>query len=213
MKVIVVGGGKVGHALSKLLLDEKHEVTMIEKDEKRAEAIAEKIDALVLHGDGSESDILKDANIDECDAIIAMTDSDKTNLMICEMAKATKVPVIISKINDVSNEGTFMKIGIHSIINTTNVAVTEFKKALQHHGKRPIVLICGGKAEIFEIVVDGKSKILGKSVKEVPKKLSVAAINRNGELIIPTTKTIFHEGDIITVCASLGEVKGIEKEM
>lgn len=213
MKIVIVGGGKVGEALSKLLIKEKHDIVLIEKDEKRAEVLAEKLDALVLHGDGSEASILKDANLEESDAIIAMTGDDKTNLMVCELAKSSKVPNIVARINDTTNEGVFMKIGISSIINTTNSAVLDFKQAIERPGKILSGFVAGEKAEVFEIVINEKSKFTGRIIEDVAKKFSIAAINRNGELVIPTYKTKLREGDIITICAPLGEIRRIEKEI
>ncbi|MBN2101840.1 MAG: NAD-binding protein [Candidatus Aenigmarchaeota archaeon] len=213
MKIVIVGGGKVGEALSKLLIKEKHDIVLIEKDEKRAEALAEKLDALVLHGDGSEASILKDANLEESDAIIAMTGDDKTNLMVCELAKSSKVSNIVARINDTSNEGVFMKIGISSIINTTNSAVLDFKKAIERPGKILSGFVAGEKAEVFEIVINEKSKFAGRTVEDIAKKFSISAINRNGELVIPTHRTKLRDGDIITICAPLGEIRKIEKEI
>ena len=213
MKVVIVGGGKVGEALANLLVKEKHDVVIIEKDEKRAETLAEKIDALVLHGDGSEAAILKDANIDEADAVITMTGDDKTNLMVCEIAKSSKISNIVARINDTSNEGVFMKIGISSIINTTNSAVLDFKQAIERPGKILSGFVAGEKAEVFEIVINEKSKFVGKSLADAAKSFSIAAINRNGELIIPKAKTKLQEGDIITVCAPLEDVRRVEKEI
>ena len=211
MKVIIAGGGKVGEALSRLLVKEKHDVIIIERDEKRAETLAERLDALILHGDGSASEILKDANIDESDAVIAMTGDDKTNLMICEIAKSSKIPNIVARINDTANEAVFMKIGISSIINTTNSAVLDFKRAIERPGKILAGFVAGERAEVFEIAVSEKSKFIGETVDAAAKRFSIAAINRNGELIIPNSKTKLHEGDIITVCSPLGELKKIEK--
>ena len=213
MKIIIIGGGKIGEALSRLLIKEKHDIVLIEKDEKRAEALAEKLDALVLHGDGSEAGILKDANLEEPDTIIAMTGDDKTNLMICELAKSSKVSNIVARINDITNEGVFMKIGISSIINTTNSAVFDFKKAIERPGKILSGFVAGEKAEVFEVVISETSKFAGRSVGDVSKKFSIGAINRNGELVIPTHKTKLRDGDIITICAPLGEIKKIEKDI
>lgn len=211
MKIVIIGGGKVGEALSKLLVREKNDVVVIEKNEKRAEDLAEKLDVLVLHGDGSESDILKDANVDDSDAVIAMTGDDKTNLMICEIAKSSKVQNIVARLNETDNEGVFMKIGISSIINTTTSAVLDFKQAIERPGKILAGFVAGEKAEVFEIVITEKSKYAGKTVVDTAKKFSIGAINRNGELLIPTHKTKLREGDIITICAPLGELKKIEK--
>jgi trk system potassium uptake protein TrkA len=211
MKVIVVGGGTIGGALAGLLIKEKHDVVVIEKDEKLAEELAEKLDALVLHGDGTDKNILKDANIGNVDAVVSVTSDDKTNLMVCEVAKGVNVPNIIARINQSDNEGIFTKIGITNLINTTNTAILAFKKALEKPGKQLINLIAGGKGEVFEVSVRKDSKFANKKVAEVAKGFTVAFVYRNDKLMLPKPETKIKEGDILTICSPLEEVKKIEK--
>jgi len=211
MKIIIVGGGTVGGALSELLIKEKHDVVVIEKDEKLAEELAEKLDALVLHGDGTDKNILKDANIGNVDVVVSVTSDDKTNLMVCEVAKGVNVPNIISRINQSDNEGIFTKIGITNLINTTNTAILAFKKALERPGKQLINLIGGGKGEVFELSIGKDSKFTNKTVADVAKGFTVACVYRDDKLMIPKPETKIKEGDILTICSPLEEVKKIEK--
>ena len=211
MKVIMIGGGKIGEALSKLLIKEKHDVVLIEKEEKIAEELAEKLDALVLHGDGSDKNVLKDANIEKSDVVAAVTGDDKTNLMICEFAKEVNVPNIISRINQSDNEGIFSKIGINNLINTTTTAVLAFKKAIEKPGKQLVNLIAGGKGEVFEVNVGKDSKFANKIVMDISKGFTIACIYRDDKYMIPEPKTKLKEGDILTICSPLEEVKKIEK--
>ncbi|RLJ08403.1 MAG: hypothetical protein DRP16_01445 [Candidatus Aenigmatarchaeota archaeon] len=104
MRIMIVGGGSVGGRLAEILVKEKNEVVVIEKEEKIAEALGERLDALVLYGDATDRKILKDGNIEKCGAFFALTADDKTNLMVCEVAKSFKVPVIVARVNDISNE-------------------------------------------------------------------------------------------------------------
>jgi trk system potassium uptake protein TrkA len=211
MKVIVVGGGKIGEALSQLLVKEKHDVVVIEKDEKLAEQLAERLDALVLHGDGSDKNILKDANIEKVDVVVAVSGDDKTNLMVCEFAKDVNVPNIIARINQSDNEGIFTKIGVTNLINTTTAAILEFKKAMEKPGKQLINLIAGGKGEVFEASIGKGSKLANKKVVDVSKGFTVACIYRDDKYIVPKPETKLEEGDILTICSPLEEVKKIEK--
>lgn len=211
MKVIVVGGGKIGEALSQLLIKEKHDVVVIERDEKLAEELAERLDALVLHGDGSDKNILKDADIKKADVVVAVSGDDKTNLMVCEFAKEINVPNIIARINQSDNEGIFTKIGITNLINTTTTAVLAFKKAMEKPGKQLINLIAGGKGEIFEVSIGKDSKFVKKKLGEVSKGFTVACIYRDGKYIIPKPEAKIKEGDILTISSPLEEVKKIEK--
>ncbi|MCK4335565.1 MAG: NAD-binding protein [Candidatus Aenigmarchaeota archaeon] len=211
MKVIVVGGGRIGEALSRLLIKEKHDVVVVEKDEKLAEELAEKLDALVLHGDGTDKNILKDANIEKSDVVVAVSGDDKTNLMICEFAKGVNVPNIIARINQSDNEGIFTKIGITNLINTTTTAILAFKKAMEKPGKQLVNLVAGGKGEVFEVSVRKDSKFANKNIMDVVKGFTVACIYRDDKILMPELKTKIKEGDILTICSPLEGVKKIEK--
>ena len=89
MKIIIVGGSATGLTLANLLGDE-HDITIIERDEEIAKKIVNEISALVIQGDGTEMAVLNEAGLSETDAIITTID-DKTNLMICEIAKSEKI--------------------------------------------------------------------------------------------------------------------------
>jgi len=211
MKVIIVGGGSIGEALAELLIKEKHDVILIEKDEKLAEGLAERLDALVLHGDGTDKNILKDANIENVDAVVSVTSDDKTNLMVCEVAKSVNVPNIVARINQSDNEGIFTKIGITNLINTTKTAILAFKKALEKPGKQLINLIGEGRGEVFEVSINKESEFANKKVSDVANGFSIACIYRDDKLLIPKPETKIKEGDILTICAPLEKVRKIEK--
>jgi trk system potassium uptake protein TrkA len=211
MKVVIVGGDSLGEALAEALIKEKNDIVIIEKEEKLAEVLAEKLDALVLHGDGSDIKILKDADYENSDAIIAMTGDDKTNLMVCEMAKSGGVKNILTRINDSSNETIFTKAGIANIINTTTAAIMAFKRALEKPGKQLVSLVGGGKGQIFEVSVKKGSGFIGKSVEDVSNGFIICSLYRDDDLVLPKQKTKIKEGDIITICSPLKNVKRIEK--
>ncbi len=210
MHVIIAGGGKLGEALASLLVNEKHDVVLIERGEKLSEELAERLDALVLHGDASDSKILKDANIEKSDAVVAMTGDDKTNLMICEVAKSFKIPSIVSRINQVANEGIFVKLGITASINTTTSAILAFKKVLEKPGKRLVNLVAGEKAEIFEILVSEGSRTIDRKIGEIEKNFTIAAIYRNGEIILRRPERKIRGDDILIIFSPLEEAKKVE---
>jgi len=142
--------------------------------------------------------------------VVAMTGDDKTNLMICEVAKSFKVSSIVSRINRVANEGIFVKLGITASINTTTSAVLAFKKVLTKPGKRLVNLVAGEKAEIFEMLVSEGSGTIDKKIKEIEKNFTIAAIYRNGELIFRKPDKRIQEDDVLIICAPLEEMKKID---
>jgi trk system potassium uptake protein TrkA len=210
MKIIVVGGGRIGEALSRTLVKERHDVVLIEKDEKLAEELAESLDALVLNGDGSDNGLLKDANIESSDIVIAATSDDKANLAVCEFAKSLKVPTVVSRINSSDNERAFAKAGIDGLIDATAAAVVAFRKAVERPGRPLVGMVAGGKAEIFEVNVRKASKIAGRTVAEAAKDFMIACIYRDDKLILPKPETKIKEGDILAICMPTEDVKKLD---
>lgn len=212
MKVIVVGGGHLGKELAAMLIKEKHDVVVVEKDDSRSEYLGENLDALVLHGDGTDRKVLKDGGIKKCNALIAMTADDKTNLLICEIAKDFNVPTIVSRVVDSSNDPIFAKLGITASINTTVSAILAFKRVVEKPGTKLVNLVAGEKAEVIERVVDNKSKVAGRKLKDLEKeKFTIAAIFRNGELIKATQKETVQQGDCLIIVTPVEEVQNVEK--
>ncbi len=212
MKVIIVGGGHLGSELASLLVREKHDIVMVEKNDKRAEYLGENLDALVLHGDGTERKILQDGSIKKCDALIAMTGDDKTNLLVCEIAKDFKVPSIVSRVVDSSNDAIFSKLGITASINTTISSILAFRRVIEKPGKRLVNLVAGEKAEVFERLVDNKSRIANRHVKEFEEeKFTIAAIFRNGELLKAVPKETIQQGDTLIIVAPVEESQNVDK--
>jgi trk system potassium uptake protein TrkA len=209
LKIIIAGGGGLGSKLAELCIKEKHDVVLVEKEEKVAETLGEKLDALVLKGDASERKLLMDADIEHTDALVAVTSDDKTNLMICEVAKDFKVPKIVARVNETESDEVFLKLGITASINTTTAVVFAFKKALEKAGERLVGLVAGEKIEIFEKVVSNKSKINGKSIMDVQNSFVIGAAYRNGELIKLKPETKLREGDVLVVCVPIEEIKKV----
>lgn len=164
----------------------------------------------MLSGDASSKDILKDANIENADVVVAATDDDKTNLVVCEFAREMKVQNIIARINLPNSEADFSKIGISNMIDATATAALAFKKLMEKPGKQLVNFVAGGKGEIFEVRVRKESKFAGKAVADAAKDFAIACIYRDEKLIIPKPETKIREGDILTICAPLEEVKKIE---
>ncbi|MEM5871582.1 MAG: NAD-binding protein [Candidatus Aenigmatarchaeota archaeon] len=210
MKVIIVGGGKTGEKLAQILSKEKNDVVVIEKDEKRAEELAEKLDVLVLCGDGCDINILKDAGVEYSDSVLVLTGDDDVNISICKLVKEMKIHNIVAKLNLSQNEKKFEKTDI-KYIDSNLISALAFKRCIEKQGKHLITFVAGGKAEIFEILVNKNSKLNGRLVNEIAKNFSVVCIYRDDKVLIPKSDMKIKEGDILAICAPLEEVKKIEE--
>ena len=207
MKIIVVGAGKTGTALVNMLSSEKHDVTLIEKEEAISKEIANKTDTLVIKGDATDINILKEAGIEKADAIIAITNDDKTNLMICEIAKSTKVKKVIARVNNPGDEELFTKLGVDSIIPIVGMTITKIKRALEEDGGQIIAQLGNGDVQVIAATIEKGSRLIGKTPGL--KNAVIGTIYRNGELIIPTARTKLKEGDVLVITVKTKNSKGV----
>ena len=113
MYIVVVGAGRIGFHLAQKLIQDKHIVTVIEKDKARAEGISQNLDAMVIQGDGCEPRYLEDAQVRRADVIAAVTADDEDNLIICQLAKEVfGVRRTVARVNNPRNEHVFSELGV-----------------------------------------------------------------------------------------------------
>jgi len=119
MHIIIVGSGRVGENLASFLINDGHDIVLVETNRDLCSIAASQLDALVLCGNCTDPQILEDANIDEADVFVAVTGSDDSNLLACMLAKEYKVPKILARVIDPRHEKVFKKIGVDlkSILN------------------------------------------------------------------------------------------------
>lgn len=206
MKILLIGGTPTALTLSNLL-GEENEVTIIERDPEKAKQIAEETPSLIVAGDGSDISVLTDAGIEQTDAIVATTD-DKTNLMICEIAKSMNVERIIALVNEPKNEELFQKLGVSQLVSVVGTNVTAIKRLLSQVGQERIIAQLGeGEVQVVEQTVSKDSSLVGKPAKI--ENASIAAIYRSGELMIPNGDNNFEEGDVVLLVAKTEHIKKI----
>lgn len=207
MKILVIGGGNTGLALANIL-SENHDVTLIEKSKEKARKVANKTTALVIKGDASDISILKEAGIKETDSLIVTTEDDKTNLMICTIAKSEEVEKIIALVNKPINEELFTKLGITRLVSVVSTNVTGITGMLYQYGDERIIAQFGeGDMQIVELMIAKDSKLIGQKARI--ENATIAAIYRSGDLLIPKENTNLEEGDVLLVAVKTKDLKNI----
>jgi trk system potassium uptake protein TrkA len=199
MYIIVVGGGKVGYYLAKELVEEGHEVLVIEKDGAKAERIAEELGDISLRGDGCEAATMEIAGFGRADMVLAVTGDDEDNLVACQVAKAKfKVPRTVARINNPKNEEIFSLLGIDTTVSATTAILAQIEQELPTHPLIPLLTLKGGGLEIVEIKVPDTSAVVGKKVSEIllPQQSIIALIvDAQGEPHVPRVDTVVRAGD------------------
>ena len=201
MYIIVVGGGQIGYYLSKALLDEGHEVLIIEKNASFCDIINEEMGSVCVRGDGCEASTLADVGTGRADMLVAVTGHDEDNLVACQVAKyKLNVPRTVARIRNPQNEAIFKKLGVDVTVSTTNIILEAIEKEVPTHPLTHLLTLSDKGLEIVEIRIPPESKSIGKLVKEISRpegsKLALI-IPKNRKPRIPAPNTILREGDRI----------------
>ena len=137
MYVIVVGGGKVGYYLTKHLLERGYEVTLIEKDPKRAETLTSQLGEVVMVGDGDEMAFLATTGMERAEVVVAVTGDDEDNLVACQLAKRKfNVPKTVARVNNPANVRIFKTLGVDRALSATEVLLDLIERELGDEAPR-----------------------------------------------------------------------------
>ncbi|NOZ58524.1 MAG: TrkA family potassium uptake protein [Euryarchaeota archaeon] len=210
MYVIIVGASKIGLALARLLIEEKSNVVIVEKDEAKAKEIAEEIDALVINGSGTEIDVLNEAGAEKANVIVSATSDDAVNLMVCELARMLGIQRRITLSQNPKHEEIFKEVGVEQIIYPSRTIAKYIRNLILRPGVKS-VLTTMQDADIIEITIPEDALVVGRQIREIgmPEGSTIAAIHRNGELIIPRGSTVLKAGDRLTILAKTGVVEKV----
>jgi len=203
MYIIIVGGGKVGYQLTKLLLSQGHEVMLIENDRTKFASLADELGDSILYGDGSTMETLTEAGANRADAIVAVTGRDEDNLVICQLSKMMFFgPRTIARVNNPRNEETFWSLGIDATVNATRLINALIQEQVRAHDVLiPLLTIRGGDVEIVQTSLSPSSPVINKKIMDLvlPKGTLFISINRGDEVIIPRGDTELREDDQVLV--------------
>ena len=215
-RIVVVGAGNVGLAVAQALESrtDRVRVKLIERDRKRAETAADALErSIVLNGDGLDMDILQEADIDRADAILAVTDDDKTNLLVSVRAKQLGCRLAIALINDPTLVPLTEVMDVDAYINPRATTVSSILKHIRHGRVRAIYSLGDAEAEVIEAQVLSTSPIAGKAIRDVsfPEGVLVGMVMKGQEVLRPHSALRIDEGDVITLFAMAGDIPEVER--
>ena len=210
MYIIVVGGGGVGYYLAKALLEEGHEILIIEQNPAICDVINDELGGICTRGDGCEVSTLMKAGATRAAMFVAVTGEDQHNLVACQLAKHKfKVPRTIARIKNPKNEGLFKKLGIDVTISGTNVILEHITEEVTTHPLTHLMQIPDNGLEVVELRIPAGSASVGKTVKDIPlpagSMLSLI-IRKDQKPIVPVATTVLLAGDqVIAVTSAASE--------
>jgi len=207
MYIVVIGGGKVGYYLAKALLEERHEVLLIERDRRRAMQIANDLgEGVVLRGDGAEAATLEAAGVSRADVVCAVTGEDEDNLVVSQVAKRHfSVKRTIARINNPRNEDIFIKLGIDVTVSATQFIISLIEQEIPTTPFVNLLTLRGIGMEIVDLYMSDDCPWVGRRIGDLalPPDTVLSLLIHDGARSFPTKDTVLALGDHLIGLTSL----------
>jgi len=211
LKVMIIGAGAVGSQLADQLSRENHDVVVIEKDKERLRKLQDELDILVIEGNGASPKVLREAGIERCDLLMALTNSDEINLVSSLTASQHKVPFKIARVSNMDyylldNWLSENNLGVDLLINPEFECALQISNLLRVPGATDVAEFGNGQAWLTGLHVVENAPCIGETLQDLRLRYErddflVGAITRQGRTIIPTGQTRLEAGDkIFAIC-------------
>jgi trk system potassium uptake protein TrkA len=195
VRVVIIGGGKIGAYLTRELRSSGRSVIVVEQREDRARLLAEETGALAIHGDGTDMGLLTDLELRPFDLFIALTGRDEDNLVACQLARsAFGVRRVIARLNDPANSETFHALDIHPV-SVTETIVRLITEELEPSQQARVALLGLGEISLLEAQVP--EDVANRQILdlELPPSTVIALVRRDDDVFVPEGSTVIRAGD------------------
>jgi len=215
-RIVIIGGGNVGQRVAQALEkdDRRMRIKVIERKRSVAEEAADALErTIVLNGDGLDITLLTEAGIGRADAVLAITDDDKTNMLAAVRAKSMGCKMAIALINDPTMVSMMGTLGIDAHINPRATTVSSILRHIRHGRVRDVYSIGDAEAEVIEAQVLNTSPIAGQSIRDInfPEGVLIGGVLKNGDMVKPTGGLKIEDGDILAIFALSKDVPELER--
>ncbi len=216
-KILIIGGGNIGFHLARMLEEnfEGIRVKIIEKNKERAEEIASDLSSsIVINGDALDEEILKEANLEESETVLALTNDDENNIMACVLAEKTGQKKRTIAIVNKSNYSLLQSsLNIDDLVDPRLTTVSRIMEHVHKGTIGSVYSLLDGEYEFIEAKILEGSGLLNKKIKEsnLPDDLRIGAVVRKKEVLIPRSDFIFEKDDLVILLAKRDQLKEVEE--
>ncbi len=214
--ILIIGGGNIGLNLAKMLETNFEEVRIkiIEKDKKRAEDIVGELSSsMVINGDALDEDILKEANLEDSETVLALTNDDENNMMACVLAEKTGLKKRTIAIVNKTNYSLLQdSLNIDDLVDPRMTTVSRIMEHVHRGTIGTVYSLLDGEYEFIEAKILEKSELLNKKIRDsnLPEDIRIGAIVRKNEVIIPRSSFVFEKDDLVVFLAKREQLKEVE---
>ena len=215
-KILIIGGGNIGFNLAKSVETESEgvRVKIIEKNKARAEFIANELNnTIVINGDGLDEDVLKEANIEEAETVLSLTNDDEDNIMVSVLAeKNNPNKRTIALVNKKNYSLLQSSLKINDLVDPRNTTISTILKHVHKGTIETVYTLLDGEYEFIEAEILETSELISKSLKEsnLPKEIRIGAIVRGKNVVIPKSNFKFEKKDLVIFLSKREHLQKVE---
>jgi trk system potassium uptake protein TrkA len=215
-KILIIGGGNIGFNLAKNIEQsfDSVRIKIIEKNKERAEYIANELNnSIIINGNGLDEDILTEANLEEVETVLALTNDDEDNLMVSVLVeKFSKNKRTMALINKPNYSLLQSSLKIDDLIDPRMTTVSSILKHVHKGTIETAYSILNGEYEVIEAEIIETSELINKELKksDLPQEIRIGAILRNNDIIIPRSNFVFQKKDIVVFLAKRDQLTIVE---
>jgi trk system potassium uptake protein TrkA len=215
-EVMIIGGGNIGYKIAKSLDNKFYHTRILESRQKRCEFLSERLDRpIVLMGDATDQEILREENIRDMDMVIAVTGDEETNILTCLLAKSLGAKRTVTRVNNFAYMPLIEPIGIDYVVCPRLSAINSLLHYIRRGKIISTVSIKGEQAEALEAIAQEKSPIVGKAIKDLdlPRGCLVLCFQRKDQVIIPRGDTVIQPQDRLIIISTRLNIPKVEKAL
>tara|TARA_B100001093_G_scaffold406388_1_gene394791 strand:+ start:3821 stop:5194 length:1374 start_codon:yes stop_codon:yes gene_type:complete len=215
-KILIIGGGNIGFHLAKILENnsEGTRIKIIEKNKQRAEEIASELSSsIVINGDALDEEILKEANLEESETVLALTNDDENNIMACVLAEKTGLKKRTIALVNKSNYSLLQSsLNIDDLVDPRMTTVSRIMEQVHKGTIGTVYSLLDGEYEFIEAKILEKSDLLNKKIKDsnLPENIRIGAVVRKEKVVIPRSDFSFEKDDLVVFLAKREQLKEVE---
>ena len=202
MRVIVVGAGKILYYLARQFASKGYLVTLVISDAAQAVALSRRVKALVLHGNGSDPNVLEEAGVRRADVVVALTAKDQDNLAVCQIAhQMFGVPRTVALVNDPQNEEVFRELGVSVAFSSTQIIARILEERAGFEDIANLIPLAEGRVTISEVALREGAPAVERYLRDLtlPEGALIGGILRAGDVIVPRGDTHLRGGDRLII--------------
>ncbi|MFS2198171.1 MULTISPECIES: Trk system potassium transporter TrkA [unclassified Pseudomonas] len=225
MKIIILGAGQVGGSLAEHLASEANDITVVDTDGERLRDLGDRLDIRTVQGRGSFPTVLRQAGADDADMLVAVTNSDETNMVACQVAHTLfHTPTKIARVREAAyltrEEQLFQNeaIPVDVLISPEQVVTNYIKRLIEHPGALQVIDFAEGKAQLVAVRAYYGGPLVGQQLRQLREHMPnvetrVAAIFRRDRPILPQGDTVIEADDEVFFIAAKANIRAVMSEM